>query len=428
MFLYNRGYQKTIDGVKPHGVIINASSIYQPSLSRRDSTYSSLNILLFDPQYYLSANLDRHTSQSTYLKLATYPWFNQNPPEYNSDEIKLKDWKKQLPNNPSCIITYPENDTDIKCRIKRCLSFQDSMGCSHLIIPVPLARTREEQFTEQLRWIKLGIEYKHTFTKPIIATLPFSEKVLSEIAFENNDLSQTILDYLPTIEELDGYYIAIEKETETMHIANTILARTLLELCYNLSKYNKFVCINFVDIFGIVCLAAGATAFGGGYTSKEKRLFVEDFVDRTGGYQYPKFYSNILLGDFYSERDLNKLVDLDLINYIYRDKTNYSASLIRAFKNRNTAKDVPEWEEKNNNVSTATRHRIENIVNLTNNIDSTNNLSTKLDFVYYYLEDAQARMGNINYRNTGNDQLSENGDHINIWLHALKDFRAQNSL
>jgi hypothetical protein len=131
--------------------------------------------------------------------------------------------------------------------------------------------------------IKVGSEYD----TPILVTLALSEEVLIHKKFEDNTLIQTIIDNLLALDSVDGFYIVVSRNGNSVNVTERNIVQTILELSFILGKrFEKKVFLNFLDNLGFLGLAAGAYAFGSGYYNKEKRF---NFKVLTGFIIYP-FY------------------------------------------------------------------------------------------------------------------------------------------
>ena len=207
------------------------------------------------------------------------------------------------------------------------------------------------------------------------------------------------------------------------------VARALLELSYNLGQLQeKTVVINFADVFGLVCMAAGASAFGSGYTTKERRLSFDDFIQRGGGMALPRYYSNTLIGDFYSERDINKIVKLKLLRYITGDiKTTHSRSLMDALSRKIKISTVQAWKETRSNTATAARHRVDCLVEQANVLGAIDNFENRLTEMFAWIQEAESKMEYLKSR-LKDDPLNEDGRHLSVWRKAIEEFSEANEI
>jgi len=426
MLLYNRGYYASIDGVNPSGVVLCTSTINFTQLSSRNEAYN-LDMVLYDPQYYL-CSIDKAACGSTFSKIISYPWISVSPPKTSPVIKKLQKANTQH-SNSSRNILIPKTDQEVTDCIDLCFKAQKKIGVTHLIVPTPLAVAREDQFSEQLRWLNLAQSLKSDYIEPFLATIALSDETLLNCSFEENLMLQTILDHAAVMQHIDGYYIVIERDAVTSQITEMNVARALLELSYNLGYHQeKEVIINFADVFGLVCLAVGATAFGSGYRVKERRLCLDDFIERTGGTALPRYYSSSLIGDFYSERDLERIVELKLFRYISNDIiTSQSQSLINALENKVKVKTIEPWKETRSNVATAAKHRVNCISEQANLVMKCQTIEERLNLVFTWIQDAEAHMGYLKSRLKDNP-LREDGRHLSVWRNAIESFMESNEI
>jgi hypothetical protein len=419
MFLYNRGHFGTIDGVNPHGVVLASSSIQYEKITKRQSY--TLPMVLLDPQYYLHS-INKTTCAKAVKNLETYPWYQKNK---EKPRLKLVGGKLSRIKPPAAcsVVSSHSTEEEISECIRACFDIQKQIDVTEYIIPTPLAVAREDQFSEQLKWLKIATKLKDEYDKPFFATIAISDKALLDCDFEDNQMIQTILDNAPLLPLIDGYYVVVERSSSSLQVTEGSVARALLELSYNLGQVeNKKVIINFADTFGLLCLAVGATAFGSGYNTKERRLSFVDFEDKGGGMSLPEYFSTSLIGDFYSERDLKKIVSLKLFRYLSSDIiTAYSNPLLQSLNVKGKIVVPPAWSETRSNVAAASKHRIECLSRQAEYITGMTTIEKRLDFIQTWLQDAEARMEYLKGRLKGKP-LSETGSHISVWRETLEQF------
>lgn len=421
MFLLNRGYSTKIDSeLSVNGLILSATGVNMPTLERRP--LSDLQIKLFDPQMYFPIDLNS-TCATTFNKLATYPWYNPNYPTFDSQEINLRDFTKQLQQTHShSTVSYPGSSLDLQSRIKKCIDFQLSIDTSHIIIPTPLVVDAEDQYTCQLNWINTALELCSDLSIPKLITVALSDSILINKSFETNSLIQTILDNLTTFDNVDGFYIVISRSNSNTNITEKNIVQTILEFSYILGHLmGKQVFLNFIDNLGFLGLAAGASYFASGYTNKERRLNFDDFIDSsTGGAPLPHFYSYTLIGDLFTDRDLSKIRDARLLNFIKDDITNFSENLYNALKNKVDVENLADWRESRNNVAKAKLHRAELLHNKTNKLMSFD-FHTKIEYTLSWLQQSEINASYLENR-FKNDPISEDFRHITVWRNCFEKF------
>lgn len=422
MFLYNRGHFSSIDNVNPDGVVLCTSSLEYSKFLRRTDDYD-VEMVLLDPQVYLWS-IDCQQCQRTYGKISSYPWVKTAKGRTGA----VQKLGNQGAAQSSKILTL-ETDQEIKACIKECLETQKKFGATHLIIPTPLAIAREDQFSEQLKWLQLASAFSAEYKEPFLATIALSDETLLNCKFEDNVMLQTILDNAAVMSHIDGYYIVVERDANSVQITEINIARALLELTYNLGYcQEKEVVINFADVFGLICIAVGASAFGGGYTTKERRLNFGDFVERNGGMSLPKYYSSNLLGDFYSERDLNKIVDLRLLRYITSDiTTSHSNLLINGLKSKVPVKSIAAWKETRSNTGAAAKHRVDCLAEQTKQLMYINDIEDRIGMIFTLIQEAESRMEYLKSR-LKDDPINEDGRHLSVWRKALEEFMDTNGI
>lgn len=426
MFLLNRGYTTNINSeLSIPGVIFSSAQLDKPSVERRVTLITSLR--LFDPQLYFPLSL-KNSCKKTFTRLSTYPWFNPNYDEFESNTMKLTEFVKQLSTKQSYEnVFYPINDLDLKKRIQECIEFQQSMNCSHIIIPTPLIIDTEDAFCEQLKWINASIEFIKNISKPVLISVAFSQTVLTQRDFEENSLLSLILDNLSSFNEFSGYYITFETTT-SQQITDVNIIKTILEFSYVLGElYNKEVILNYTDLAGLLGLCVGAKAFGSGYFNKEKYLNYEDFIDKEGfGISLPFFFSYSLIGDFLSNKDLSKLRDKNLLHFIEEDITKFSTNLYDTLIKNQDVQMLTEWKESRNNVTAAKLHRYELLSQVSSKISSLP-LKDRLNLTQKWLLNADMKTSYLlNIIKAKN--LTQDFSHIKIWSKCLDDFIKKYSL
>lgn len=421
MFLLNRGYSTKIDSdLSVNGLILSASGVNMPALERR--SLSNLKIKLFDPQMYFPIELNS-TCKTTFNKLATYPWYNPSYPIFDSQEINLRDFTKQLEKKQThCSVSHPNSVNDLKHRIKMCIDFQVSIDTSHIIFPTPLITDAEDEFTEQLAWINASLELCANIKKPKLITVALSDSILINKPFESNSLIQTILDNLTAFDDIDGFYIVISRSSTNTNITEKNIVQTILEFSYILGHLmDKEVFLNFIDNLGFLGLAAGASYFASGYTNKERRLNFDDFIDSSsGGAPLPHFYSYKLIGDLFSDRDLSKIRDARLLKFIADDITDFSENLYNALKNNIDIENITDWRESRNNVTKAKLHRTELLHKKVSELMSLD-FNDKIKNTLSWLQQAEINASYLENR-FKNDPISEDFRHITVWRNCFENF------
>lgn len=416
MYLLNRGYTTKIDdNLSVNGYVISAAGAIMPAYERR--TLPNADIRLFDPFYYFPFSLNKSCS-ATFQKLSSYPWFNPSVAEYNSDIITLSKFKSKMSPLDAFL---PIDDNDINNRLMKCIQYQVNLKVSHIIIPVPLINDAEDEFSLQLKYINYGLDIAKKYPLPVLISVPISDTVIINKKYENNELIATILDNLTALDDADGFYITIARSSNSKTIIEKSIVQTVLEFSYILGhQLSKEVFLNYVDVLGLLGIAVGAKHFASGYTNKEKRLYFNDYIDGTQGRAYPHFYSNTLIGDLFSDRDLSKLKGHNLLDMIKDDSTTFSSSLYDSLKNNLPIALNPDWAERISNTTKAKLHRSEKLtlqcnnllsLNFKDRIKSTQNWLQKADIYTTYITE-QLKC----------DPLTESFNHVSVWKNCFDEF------
>jgi len=139
-----------------------ASGVDYQSAIRRETRENFPTVVLFDPQLYL-CGLDVEESSRTCARLATYPFFPVEVPEFDSSEKTQREWMIDI----STTVTenwppqLPTDDEGIRSVIRSALQFQIQFGTSYIILPMPIIENPDEGIDQFVRWIDLGsIEFK----------------------------------------------------------------------------------------------------------------------------------------------------------------------------------------------------------------------------------------------------------------------------
>lgn len=418
-FLLNLGYrwsglpQNSVDGY-----VFNASGINMEQASRREFTYNEGQWLLFDPQLYLT-ELDGEICTNTCTKLLTYPWFGIETPSFNSSEMSTKEWMSQVKSDVTWDPHIPTTEEGIKAVVRNCLQFQVDFGVTHLIVPTPLIDNSDDQFGTQIDWLNAAAQLKNEFTLPMFATVAISDFLLAPFEPQNNPLLQTILDNL-TVSDFEGIYVlVVQDDAPRIRLTDLHVVQSLLYFSRIAGAISsKDVLVNFADDFGDVCVSSGAIAFVGGTTTKNRRMCLSDFTDRSGGAAYPHFYSRSLIGDYLSKDDLSKIRDARLLRLIESDVTAESEPLLKALRAGSDPNDVPDWRQSRNNVKSANVHRVLRLHQSTRESDELD-ANQKLDVTLTWLQEAEAHVKLLETR-FGENPLSEDGRHVEVWRKAFE--------
>jgi len=430
MFLYNLRYKWGIQKkVALPGVVFNASG--KDSYSMRSSLplddYDGLS--LFDPQIYLSG-LELSKSEKTWSRLASYPFFPFDVPEFRDCGLSKKAWMRQL--IESVRIQWPASlpidDIPIREMIRSAINFQVELGVSRIILPVPLISEIDTPLEQTMRWVDIGHKEflalldrtGNNYPLPLI-TLAISERLIQNQPPAENNFLQGIIDHVSSREEISGIYLVIEKNTNISgRITNPYAAWSLFHMAHVFGVLcGKDVFVNFAEQLGLFALAAGAKGFASGYETKTRRCCLSDYVERGGGQALPKFYSLSTLCEYLPKRDLlDKIVPARLMHIFNSDKQPASKDLFLAL-NKNI---VPgNWRETRQNVLAANIHFIQRITGAVNELNSLTNQNEKIDLALNWLQIAERNNNYLSLR-FQDRPLSDQGIHIEAWRQAFENY------
>ncbi len=361
MFLLNVGNQWNLatQVEEIRGAILLSAQNSNARFTRKAGP--ELTRVLIDPQLYLSG-LDRSTCRKTCGNLATHPWFRvPGLPEFDSGSYNVREWKKEVeeitasrwPGRP------PEGDDAMEaCRAA--IECQIGFGCTHIILPAPLIQEREDEGGTLANWLDLGLAVSAELEvgQPLLATVAVSEGTLIDDVFRRTGFLDALVDHVTARDGLAGVYIVIAQTGATVHPFQTSIQ--VLRAYLHLSKAFReggmdSVFVNFADVFGFICAAAGATDIASGPSQSLRRLSINAFRDDGGGIAVPHFYSHRVIGEFASEADLNRIFAARLLRRVV-DETPYSQDLMDAFNAGRSAADLPPWAESQNNLTAAKTH------------------------------------------------------------------------
>lgn len=387
MFTLDLGYYTNyhLDFSNLNGALQLASANY----SHRHVENATLQRLFFDPQLYLSG-LNVSTCSDTCAKLSTYPWF-QVPNIPKRDQYKkIKEWTDAI----SALIgnNWSGNaPTNIEQSVRDAINFQVEKGCTHIILPSPLVVQREDECAVQAAWLDSGIEVAQEIepNQPFLATVALDESVLDSSSFASNGYLDTLLDQYTSRNGVNGVYIVVN-QTYSRHpydtSKNTLKAYLHLVKGFSRAGYEHIV-VNFADIFGIVCLAFGATTFVTGRSQTLRRLAMVSMTDEGGGLPLPYYYSHKTVSEYLSEEEIKKVSSRGLYRRIC-DDTPFSSPLTDAINSGGDASQVPAWAESQNNVTASNKHFVEKLIREGISLQGS---GADLEEVKVWLEDAEMK-------------------------------------
>jgi hypothetical protein len=366
MFALNEGWrwQFTHFADSLHGVVYLAAANDAERMRRRP--LGEFAWQLFDPQLYL-ARLDGSASAKTCARLASYPWFGvTGVPEFNSGDDTQSNWQQAMQEHVRQ--NWPgaaPSEVAVAGAAKAAIEFQANRGCTHVLAATPMIAEREDEAETTAQWIDAALEAASDLDlgQPVIATVAVSEGVVNDSSFREGGFLDTVVDQVTSRDGLGGVYIVVA-QTQKRHplSAPEAVTRTYAHLARAFANYGyEFVFVNFADAFGVACVGLGASGFATGPTQSLRRLTLAAFLDDGGGFPLPHLYSHRAAAEFLSERELDKIAELNLLRRV-TDNTVYSRDLFQALSRGRPAADVLAWAESKNNVSAATRHFVARMI------------------------------------------------------------------
>lgn len=359
MLLLNLAYQWTLQNLENlGGVIVLPSGNSLPRVVRENQAHSTV---LFDPQLYL-AQLDARESSRVCGRLASYPWFGiPDLPNFDSGEMRRSAWNQAM---RDAVIdrwpgSAPEGDR-VRDAARSAVEFQESISCTQIILPTPMIVDREDEAATQGLWLDFGIEAARELEvpQPILATVALQENAINESAFLPGAFLDTIVDQVTARDGLSGVYVAVA-QTGVRHPFETpvLVLRAYAHLARAFAQFGyDTVFINFADVFGLPCLALGATSLATGPSQNLRRLSLDAFSDAAQGRAYPYFYSHRVVGELATESDLDRIIGARLLSRV-RDRTIYSQALMEELaRDGGSARNLPNWAESQNNTTTSHKH------------------------------------------------------------------------
>ena len=430
MFYLNLGYFWQVQELGDYGVCVGAHGVSSQSALTTDrrNRLPTAERRLFDPQLYLR-DLDLQDCEPVVTRLATYAWLNPAVPEYEEGQT-ITDWTKQvaeeLRGHWPCELPEARSEA-MQQVIKACLDFQVQFGVGGLIIPAPVTRDPESDFSYESKWIDAGLELAEEYGLPIYATLALRDTCLMHRQPTENELLKIIVDQIAARTDLNGVYMVLEQAipSDSVYLANSIVAWSLLSLCYDLgTKASLTVIVNFADVFGLACLAAGAKAFCAGPYTKGRRLSPSDFETREGGGAYPRFYAHSLILNLLPRDIGGKIAKKRLLRLLNPDDTEHSKSLFAALRSNQQYDQVVDWQERAGNTGTSHDHYVRSVVRETDRLLASGD---RISHVLAWLQDAERNADYLAER-FDTDPLSADHRHVSAWRAAFESFLSQYGL
>jgi hypothetical protein len=172
----------------------------------------------------------------------------------------------------------------------------------------------------------------------------------------SNTLLHAISNQIASREEIQGAYIVIDQASEDGYVCtsfDTLLS--LLILVDDISRGSgKRVVVNYAGSFGILAHVVGAYAWVSGYYLSQRRLKLSDYDDKKG-LAMPRYFSPLLAGDVGLEDDAAKMYRRGFGQRVFIE-TDASRNLVAALARGASPSNVPEWEYRKSNISSAAAH------------------------------------------------------------------------
>ena len=401
MFMLNLGYKWTwatnLDEIR-NVVYLACGNDYQ-RMTR--SAMGEFHRVLFDPQLYL-AGLDAETCSKVCARLASFPWFSlEGAPEFVSGEMRRTEWTTQMREFVQANWTgaLPADEADRFNACFDCIELQQSIGCTHIILPCPIIDERENEAAMAAEWLEQGIEAKDELEvgQPVLATVAIHEMTINDAAFRENGFLDTVADQIVSRDGIDGVYFLIVQNTNGHPFeSSSNVWRAYLHLSDAFGQHLDHVVVNFADLFGLVCLSGSATAVIGGNSHALRRMAFDNYLDESFGFALPHFYSNCSISESLTESDLDIVVNRRILRRV-RDVTRFSRPLMRELSNGGSASNLPAWAESRNNTAESTSHFLARFVAEANRL-AAEDVDERQELVQEWLEEADVNQNVITRR------------------------------
>lgn len=408
MFLQNLGYRWHSLGKVDAGTIFRAGSLTSAMAMRRGKDAQSE--LLFDPQlYFLDMHVGPEKHKELLAKLATYPWFGMNAPKHDSGEIGVVKWAKDiLKNIHNLWKKRADPHADWASTVKACVEFQRTFGVTTIILPSGLLTTVDavDDFMADLD--DAIASATSTTELPLYASVVIDESVVRLSDPASGTFIEALVDAISAREGLSGVYLAIAMAAPIQErFTHKRTVGALLRLCKLFANSNIQVVVNFAESLGLVCLALGARAYGTGYSTKDRRLFLGDYIKRRGGAALPKFFSKNLILDLRPEADMERLQKAGLLSMVKEDETPASASLFKVLGAGKKSSTVFDWQQEPNRTKAAELHYLQ-----LHHREGAG--SATVSETLQWLKDAEAAWAVLEDK-FKNKPLTCEGAHIGVW-------------
>jgi len=359
MFMLNIAYKKTLlsslDAVQGATILPCGNSF----ISLGNIPHLEAKRIMFDPQLYLS-DLDVSDCKKVCARLASYPYFDiPGIPDIKDYSGDLNGYKKKILQEIEKLWKSKKlGNIHNVCR--RVIELQLKIPCTHIILPCPAIRDREDEAKIQADWLDEAVVAAEELYvgQPLLATVAICDSELNENSFKENGFLDTVVDQVTSREGIDGVYIVIiQNNNDHPFKINQLIARSYFHLCNAFGQIGySTIYPNFADVLGLICLGLGATDFGTGQSFQLRKMSYTSFKDSGFGKAFPHYYSHKSMVEFRSETDLQYIVEKKLVGRI-ADITPFSRPLINELKKSDgSASNLPSWAESQNNTATSHLH------------------------------------------------------------------------
>jgi len=385
--------------------------------------------VILDPAWYL-ASLDADSCIKWCARLATYPWFPLELPELPPSGYPNKAWQAQLESAlphqwpPVC----PDDSDAIRRLLDSCLRFQEDFGVTYIVLPFPVIDDPDSNLRREREWLDAAAQCALTTDLPVLLQVAITDSCLITRDPPRNDLLEALVDNLGVRQELSGVYLVLVQVLgQDRAVADHRIAWSLLDICFAMGSWaGQTVVVNYLDDFGLVCTACGATAFGSGYAMKARRINCQDYRQRGGGGAYPRFYSSTTMCEYLPESDLERLRDRKLLRLLQADQTPAAAQLMHVLSSGGRARNVPEWKEETGNTQLAEPHRLQLLHRASQELDSVP-AQDKMHYMFQRLQDAE-RTATYFDSLFPEKPLYDTGRHLTPWRSGFERFMEEHNL
>lgn len=428
MYLLNLGHSWQLE--RDLDVIENTIllAVGNTSAKLREKGGPDTDWALFDPQAYLYG-LDPEECASACSRLVSYEWYNKKGVPALSSDTKRSKWEKELKEKRS---EYwpdeaPRSEDDVRAACESAVAFQDEIGCTHIILPTPLIGEREDEAATAAEWLDHGLEEvdEQGLELPVLATVAVAEGALNDSACDEGGLLDAIVDQVTAREGIDGVYIVVAQSQKRHPFETPVeVLRAYAYLSQSFAETYDIVLPNFVDVFGLVCMALGASGFGGGQSHILRRLSPEGFR-KSGGTPLPHFYAHGVVAEFRTETDLDEIVKSRLVTRV-SDETRFSRPLMAELRRRGSASNLPRWAEGRGKVTVAHQHFVYRIASEAKRLAQIEDLNEREDAVREWVESAAANSDWIRKRLERREvELTGKAAPTELWLEVLDEFTVE---